>query len=211
MLKDIVTKTITEFQKDCLDLCKNHYPTVHNKGMSEHHLARTFIRRLETNFGKFSIEHIAQPLETEEALEHPAQYRISTPTGTIWLLSQHLLSASTSHRNRLYSEVFNWHEEYSYAIQPNDFLVILCDHWFSKSASSRELLSWWHGSLPLETEQYSRAGIHLLESKTNFTTALDKYFGISPCYLTHGHPLLTNHAQQKVFKYVQLYAIFEWQ
>jgi hypothetical protein len=211
VLKDIVIKTINEFQKDCLELCKNHYPTVHNKGMSEHHLARTFIRRIETNFTHFKIENRVHPLETSEAFEHPAQFRISTAEGTIWLLSQHLLSANQNHRRRLFAEITNWHQEYSFAIQPNDFLVVLCDHWFTKSVSSRELLSWWHGDLPIESKLYSQAGINLLPSDTSFVQALDSQFGIAPCFITHGHPLLSNQARTKVFKYVQLYAIFEWQ
>ncbi|TNF22081.1 MAG: hypothetical protein EP325_01630, partial [Vibrionaceae bacterium] len=107
-------------------------------------------------------------------------------------------------------DITQWKQEYSYAIQPNDLLLLLTDHWISRSQKSRELLHWWTGQLPDEIEDYSAQGITLYESESQLTQALDTFFNISPCYIKFGHPLKRSKNQQLVRKYIQLYAVLQW-
>ncbi len=211
MLKDIVTKSIQEFQYDCLELCKNHYPTVHNKGMSEQHLAKTFLRRMHANLKRYELPFSSTALETATEIDIETQFRVSTSQGTVWLLSQHLLNAGSGHRNKLLKQLSALQLDNAFAIQPNDLMVILCDHWISKSCTSRQLLNWWLGESPANIDDYSKAGLALEPSNHHFVTLLDKHYNLSPCYLTHAHPLLHKQTQQPVLKYLQLYAIVEWQ
>lgn len=72
MLLDIVTQSVNEFQVDCLRLCEKHYPTIHNQGMSEHHLGLAFARRLARTLSEFG---------------HPCEYAPSSrPINAIYLI-----------------------------------------------------------------------------------------------------------------------------
>ncbi|WP_375749826.1 hypothetical protein [Vibrio sp. HN007] len=211
MLRDLVIKSIQNFQKDCLKLCENHYPTVHNRGMSEHHLGRAFARRLSTTLDDFGHSNQFEAMETVKATDHPHHYQIASELGTVWVLTHHMASASTSCREKLLADISEWQAEYGFAIQPNDMLVLLSDHWISRSKQSRELLSWWMGDLPDDINEFSEQGITLYQSESRLIHELDRRFQISPCYLRFGHPLVRSTDQQLVRKYLQLYAILEWQ
>lgn len=211
MQRDIVIKAIHDFQKDCLKLCENHYPTVHNRGMSEHHLARAFARRLASTLDTFGLINQFESLDTARVTEHPHHYRIASEQGTVWVLTHHLASASSTCKEKLLTDITEWQEEYGYAIQPNDLLVLLGDHWITRSKRSRELLDWWIGELPDNINEYTEQGISLYESDSKLTHELENRFQISPCYLKFGHPLVRSTDQQLVRKYIQLYAILEWQ
>ncbi len=211
MLKDLVIQSIHDFQKDCLKLCENHYPTVHNRGMSEHHLGRAFARRMTSTLDRFHQPSQFEPIDTVLAPDHPHHYRIASGLGTVWVITHHLASASSSCKNKLLSDISEWQAEYGFAIQPNDLLVLLSDHWISRSKHSRELLDWWMGELPDDINEYSQQGITLYQSKSKLINDLDRHFQIRPCYLRFGHPLIRSCDQQLVRKYIQLYAILEWQ
>ncbi len=211
MQKDIVISAIQDFQKDCLKLCENHYPTVHNRGISEHHLGRAFARRLAGTLNNFGLPNQFEAIDTTRAPEHPHHYRIVSSAGTVWALTHHLTSATQICRERLLADISEWQAEYGFAIQPNDLLVLLCDHWISRSKQSQELLDWWLGELPDNIDEYSEQGITLFESHSKLIHELDTRFQIRPCYLRVGHPLVRSADQQLVRKYIQLYAILEWQ
>lgn len=211
MLKDLVIQCIQDFQRDCLALCENHYPTVHNRGMSEHHLARAFTRRMSSTFDNFGYASLSESLETVRITDHPHHYLISSELGTVWVITHHMASASNSCREKLLADISEWQSEYGYAIQPSDLLVLLSDHWISRSRQSRELLSWWLGDMPDEITEFSQQGITLYQSESQLTHTLDQRFQIRPCYLRFGHPLVRAVNQQLVRKYLQLYAILEWQ
>lgn len=211
MQKDLVIRAIHDFQKDCLLLCENHYPTVHNKGMSEHHLGRAFARRLASTLDSFHLPNQFEPMDTTQSPEHPHHYRIASGEGTVWVLTHHLASASSRCKEKLLTDITEWQAEYGYAIQPNDLLVLLGDHWISRSKQSRELLAWWMGELPEDANEYTRQGISLTDSESKLVHELDSRFAIRPCFLRFGHPLVRSKDQQLVRKYVQLYAILEWQ
>ena len=46
MLESLFINTLTAFSDDYKALCKSHYPTIHNRGMSPAHLSAAFNRRL---------------------------------------------------------------------------------------------------------------------------------------------------------------------
>lgn len=211
MLRELVIQSIQDFQKDCLKLCENHYPTVHNRGMSEHHLGRAFARRMVSTLDAFDYQSQFEPIEMVNEPDHPHHYRIASGIGTVWVMTHHLASASYACREKLLTDISEWQAEYGYCIQPNDMLVLLSDHWISRSKQSRELLHWWMGELPDDIDEYSSQGITLYQSDSQLTVELDRRFQISPCYLRFGHPLTRSADQQQVRKYIQLYAILEWQ
>ncbi len=210
MLLDVLIQSVNEFQADCMKLCEKHYPTIHNKGISEHHLALAFARRLTrtlTEFGHRS-EHafIETPTSTQE---HPHHYRVSCDLGTVWILTGHLISANATYRNKLLKSIAAWQLEYGYAIQPNDLLLLLTDHWMTRSKQSRELLHWWTGQLPDEIEEYSAQGISLYESESQLAHILEEKFSLSPYYVKCTHPLKRPNNQQLVRKYLQLYSVIQ--
>jgi len=179
--------------------------------MSEHHLGRAFARRLATTLDSFNLPNLIEPIDTLHTPEHPHHYRIASSEGTVWVLTHHLASAGSICKEKLLFDISEWQAEYGYAIQPNDLLVLLGDHWISRSQNSRELLDWWMGELPDDVTEYTEQGISLYKSDSKLIHALDTRFHIRPCYLRFGHPLVRSTDQQLVRKYIQLYAILEWQ
>jgi len=211
LLLDLVIKSVNQFQDDCLKLCERHYPTVHNQGISEHHIGKAFARRMEHTFVSFNHASNVSPLEMLSSGETPRHFRISSEIGTVWMISHHMVSAGKTCRKKLMLDIHNWQQEYGFAIQPNDLLIIVSDHWISRSKNSGELLHWWMGELPDQISDYSLQGITLRESDTQFADDLYSNFKISPCFIRFAHPLKRSGNQQLVRKYLQLYAVIQWQ
>ncbi|ARP40425.1 hypothetical protein [Vibrio syngnathi] len=211
MLLDLVIQSVNQFQDDCLKLCERHYPTVHNQGISEHHIGKAFARRMEHTFVSFNHASNVSPLEMLSSGETPRHFRISSEIGTVWMISHHMVSAGKTCRRKLMLDIHNWQQEYGFAIQPNDLLIIVSDHWISRSKNSGELLHWWMGKLPDQISDYSLQGITLRESNTQFADDLNRDFKISPCFIKFAHPLKRSGNQQLVRKYLQLYAVIQWQ
>lgn len=178
--------------------------------MNEHHLALAFARRMQNTFRLFNHESVIEALEAVEQPDLPHQYRISSDIGTVWVLSHHMISAGKTCRDNLLASITEWQSEYGYAIQPNDLLFLVGDHWISRSKTSRELLYWWMGALPDQVTEYSEQGISLYTCDSQFTQSLEGRFNISPCYLKFGHPLRRAKNQQMIRKYIQFYAVLQW-
>lgn len=210
MLLDIVIQSVNEFQADCLKICEKNYPTIHNQGMKEHHLGMTFTRRLARTLTEFEHDCQYHPIEITPTNELPPHFRISSDIGTVWVITHHMISAGETCRRKLFKAVNSWKEEYGYAIQPCDLLILVNDHWISRATKSRELIHWWMGELPDDIEQYSAQGITLFESESQFAQTIESQFGISPCYSKYGHPLKNSKQQQLVRKYIQLFAVLQW-
>ncbi|WP_162048151.1 hypothetical protein [Vibrio taketomensis] len=209
MLLDVLIQSVNEFQADCMALCEKHYPTIHNRGMSEHHLSMAFARRLARTLTEFGHDCTYAPIETDLNKEQPHHFRVSSDAGTVWILSSHLLSAGSQCRNRLFKTIEQWRSEYDYAIQPNDLLLLVSDHWISRSKQSRELIHWWSGYLPDDVESYSSQGVKLFTSESQLSKSLDEYFSIAPYYTKITHPIKRASDQQLVRKYVQLYSVVQ--
>lgn len=211
MLLDLVIQSVNLFQDDCLKLCERHYPTVHNQGISEHHIGKAFARRMQHTFLTFEHGSEICPLETNESKDSPHHFRISSEIGTVWVITHHMVSAGKVCRKKLMLDIQNWQQEYGFAIQPNDLLILISDHWIGRSKNSRELLHWWMGELPDTVNEYTQQGITLYESDSQLANNLNDNFSISPCYIKFGHPLKRSINQQMVRKYIQLYAVLQWQ
>ncbi|WP_047047857.1 hypothetical protein [Vibrio mexicanus] len=210
MLLDVLIQSVNEFQADCMKLCEKHYPTIHNQGMSEHHLGAAFSRRLARTLNEFGHSCDFGPLESTKSSDLPHHYRVSSDVGTVWILTSHMVSAGKVCRQKLFKQVEAWRREYGYAIQPNDLLLLLSDHWISRSKQSRELLHWWTGQLPDEIDEYSAQGISLYESDSQLSQSLESLFNLAPYYIKFSHPLKRSNNQQLVRKYIQLYAVVQW-
>ncbi|RJX75513.1 hypothetical protein DZ860_02205 [Vibrio sinensis] len=209
MLLDTLIQSVNEFQADCMSLCEKHYPTIHNRGMSEHHLGIAFARRLSRTLTEFGHHCEYAPIETHSHNDNPHHYRVSSDAGTVWILTFHLVSAGSSCRRKLFKEVAQWQAENAYAIQPNDLLLLLTDHWITRSKQSRELIHWWTGRLPDDIDQYVAQGISLFEGDSHLSSTLEQYFSISPYYVKYTHPLRRSADKQAVRKYVQLFSVVE--
>ncbi len=209
MLLDVLIQSVNEFQADCMTLCEKHYPTIHNKGMSEHHLGLAFSRRLSRTLTEFGHCCDYKPLDLYVGGENPHHYRITSEIGTVWVLTSHLVSAGSSCRKKLFKTVAQWQEEFGYAVQPNDLILLLTDHWITRSKQSRELLHWWTGQLPDEIDEYRLQGISLYESESQLAQSLDNNFGLSPYFVKFTHPLKRSTDQQLVRKYIQLYSVIQ--
>lgn|GEM_PF-739531 len=211
MLKDLVIQGLKEFQNDCLLLCENNYPTVHNRGMSNHHLGLAFARRMSSQFTQFDYKNYFESIENGSSESQPSHFRVSSELGTVWVHSHHLMNASKSCRKNILDDINLWQAEYGYAIQPNDLLVVIGDHWFNRNKSSKELFSWWNGDLPDDNEIYASQGVNHKLSDNTLSADLASIFNISPCYIRYSHPLIKPVEKQPVRKYIQLYSIIEWQ
>ncbi len=209
MLLDVLIQSVNEFQADCMKLCEKHYPTIHNQGMSEHHLSLAFSRRMARTLNEFGHTCEYAPIETTSKSDLPHHYRVTSDNGTVWVLTSHMLSAGKSCREKLLRSIAQWQMEYGFAIQPNDLLLLLSDHWISRSKQSRELLHWWTGQLPDEIDEYKTQGISLYESDSQLSKTLDEKYGFSPYYIKFSHPLRRSLNQQMVRKYIQLYAVIQ--
>ncbi|KOO04378.1 hypothetical protein [Vibrio nereis] len=209
MLLDVLIQSVNEFQADCMKLCEKHYPTIHNQGMSEHHLGLAFARRLARTLNEFGHAFEYKPLDSYVQTEHPHHYRVSSEIGTVWILTSHLVSAGNSCRKKQLNTIAQWQEEYGYSIQPNDLMLLVTDHWITRSKQSRELLHWWTGQLPDEIDEYKLQGISLYESESQLSQSLEQHFGLSPYYVKFTHPLKRATDQRLVRKYIQLYSVVQ--
>ncbi|MVE90338.1 hypothetical protein D6U63_19695, partial [Vibrio cholerae] len=103
---------------DCLRLCEKHYPTIHNQGMSEHHLGLAFARRLARTLSEFGHPCEYAPIESTYQRDLPHHFRVSSDAGTVWILTHHLMSAGKACRVKLMRDISQWKQEYAYVIQP---------------------------------------------------------------------------------------------
>ncbi len=150
MLLDVLVQSVNEFQSDCMALCEKHYPTIHNQGINGNHLGVAFSRRLSRTLEDFGHEFNYSALESNAAKDPYTHFRVSSEVGTVWIITSHMTSAGKVCRSKLLAQVGVWRQEYGYAIQPNDLLLLITDHWISRSKQSRELLHWWTGQLRMK-------------------------------------------------------------
>ena len=209
MLLDVLVQSVNDFQADCMALCEKHYPTIHNQGISGNHLGVAFSRRLSRTLEGSGHAFNYSALESMADKEPDTNFRVSSEVGTVWIITSHMTSAGKNCRDKLLDQVGVWKQEFGYAIQPNDLLLLLSDHWISRSKQSRELLHWWTGQLPDEIDEYSAQGISLFTSDSLLSQTLDDHYKLSPYYIKYSHPIKHSKNQQLVRKYIQLYAVVQ--
>jgi hypothetical protein len=207
MLLDTIIQSFERFQIDCQTLCRQHYPAVHNGGLTEHHLATAFARRLKTDIEKHAASVAIVPLDHIDSEPLPNAYRIVSPYGCIWVLAHHFVNGNQTSRGKLISLVQQWQVECRTALDKNDLLVVLADHWLSRCHQSRSLISWWCDELPEAPSQYLKEGVKLIGSNTSMRQELFQRYQLSPNYVAYAHPLTKLCSDEHVMKYVQLYAV----
>lgn len=214
MLKDIVIQALKQVQSDCSSLTKSAYPTVHNRGMDNKHLASLVERRLTGVASSYGTTLVSEAFDVrpEQSTQELPFRRFTTHFGNVWLLPDSLKTANRTHRQNLVKMVSLWREEYGYVIQPNDCLVLVCDHWFSRISSSQQLMDWWLNRFPDDFASYVEQGILLAASEGEKLDELLSPMSLSPCYKSHAHPIKKDGAdgnQACIKRYVHLYAIYE--
>ncbi|MPW37870.1 hypothetical protein [Vibrio sp. B1Z05] len=211
MLKDIVIQALKAVQNDCLSLSKQHYPTVHNRGISNHHLTSLVERRLQKTAQIFGSSIVIEPIDTSKnSHAHNTVYRrITMQYGSVWLFPYSIKTANKVFKSHLFTTLATWRSEFSYAIQPNDCVVLVCDHWLNRINTSQQLIDWWHNRLPDDLSDYTQRGIHLAPSQAPKLDHMMQELRLQPCYKTHTHPLKRQEDGSFVKRYVHLYAIFE--
>lgn len=100
LVSDYLSTSIQRFQSDCLQLCEQHYPTVHNRGMREIHLGKALCRRIIATLKEagFSAELIQR--QNEEQLSQPV-FCIQSDEFAVWVIAHRLLSANLARRQAL--------------------------------------------------------------------------------------------------------------
>ncbi|MGR5499952.1 hypothetical protein ACQKP3_04445 [Vibrio sp. DNB22_10_4] len=207
MLLDTVVQSFKRFQTDCQALCLQHYPAVHNGGLTSRHLSAAFARRLKADIEQHALDVSIAPLDEEGNSQLRCAYRVCTPYGTIWVLAYHFVNGNQTSREHVFSLVQEWLAEYQYAVQKRDLLVVLADHWLSRCHQSRSLINWWSDELPEDDSHYLKQGVKLLGSDTSMSQELSQRCQLYPSYLTYLHPLTKPCSGEPVMKYVQLYAV----
>jgi hypothetical protein len=136
LLLDIVIQSVNAFQADCMTICEKHYPTIHSQGMTEHHLGLAFTRRLARTLIECHHPCDYHPIELSPHNQNlPAHFCISSEIGTIWIITHHMISAGKACRDKLYKSIYAWKEKYKNVIKPCDLLILINDHWMSKTIS----------------------------------------------------------------------------
>ncbi|MGF1748340.1 hypothetical protein [Vibrio cionasavignyae] len=209
MLLDVVVHSLNQFEEDCLKLCAHHYPAVHNKGMTEHHLALAFVKRLVANQTGVNQHCEYASIELNKRSEAPQHYRVSSSQGTVWVITHHFVNASPSSRERLLEKIQEWQSEYRFAIQPHDLLVLIADHWMNRNIFSREIIHWWTHQLPEDSDLYAQQGVKLAESPSYLRQRLMARNQLTPRYIYYSHPIKRARHGDSLKKYVQLYAIVQ--
>ncbi|PMH41399.1 hypothetical protein BCU68_15695 [Vibrio sp. 10N.286.49.B3] len=214
MLQQIITQSIIEFQNDCSMLSQRHYPTIHNQGMKEYHLSVTFARRLQRALLELQLELepsvINYPLQGASGNEPDYLLKISCCMGNVWVISHHFAHAGTSCRSQLINKIKAWQLDYQTAIEADDLLFIISDHWISRHKSSQELLYWWMGAIPESIEQYTQQGVKLCKSASLLIDDLQHHFNRQPSFMQLGHPLKRISDQVDIKKYIHFYALISY-
>ncbi|CAQ81351.1 hypothetical protein VSAL_II0597 [Aliivibrio salmonicida LFI1238] len=211
LLDQLFTECLESFKYDYKTLCEHHYPTIHNRGMSPVHLSAAFNRRLLSVLKKNENPENSQ-LHIIQAEAYRYICSLDTNKGhsdnkKLWLLYPQFLNAKTEAKSQISASIEFLFE--SHEIQQLDYICIICDHWFDRTTSSKELYYWWKGLLPKQETDYESQGIHNLISKTTLNSTLESRFNLS-CVSNHIiHPLESNSRQCELLKYLLCTAVFQ--
>ncbi|MDO6706680.1 hypothetical protein [Photobacterium sp. 1_MG-2023] len=205
MFSDFISASIEEFQSDCLQLCSQHYPTVHNRGMRDRHLGRLMCRRILATLEKAGVTANLEQRQTEDVVMPPV-FRIQTPDVTLWVIAHRLQSANRARRNALLQAVDLTLKQLNR--DENNQLLLLTDHWFDRSKASKQLPSWWLGQMPDNIQGYLQDGIKLLPCELSLCDQLQLQFGLLDGKPSLHHPLKRLNSQQTLHRYAVMTAYF---
>ncbi|WP_459780843.1 hypothetical protein [Photobacterium sp. R1] len=205
MINKFISVSIEQFQTDCLQLCTQHYPTVHNRGMRDRHLGRLMCRRILATLKNEGIEASLEQLQNDDVMMPPI-FRIQTPENTLWVIAHRLQSANTARRSALFQAIELTLSHLNH--NENNQLLLLADHWFDRSKASKQLASWWLGQMPANIQGYLQDGIKLIPSEQTLGEQLESQFGLSEGDTCMLHPLKRLHSQQTLHRYAVMTAYF---
>ncbi|KMV30428.1 hypothetical protein [Photobacterium swingsii] len=201
MVSDLLTVSIQQFQADCQQLCEQHYPTVHNRGMRENHLGKALCRRIMTTLLQSDIHADLSQIEDTNNLPQPI-FKLQTQSFTIWIVAHRLLSANLARRQALLTAVDSVLTQQN--PEQENHLLVVADHWFDRSKASKEIPAWWLGQLPVEIDNYVKDGIRLLSSSTSLKNTLQDSYAIDDAHLQIHHPLHRTSDHAILHKYIVL-------
>lgn len=208
LVSDLLSVSIHKFKADCLQLCEQHYPTVHNRGMSGTHLGKALCRRVLSTLKQADIPATLHQCHHDDTLEQPI-FRIDTPDFTLWIIAHRLVSANLARRDALVQSVNTTCQQVEQGKQHH--LLIVSDHWFDRSKASKEIPAWWLGQLPKNTNDYLSDGIRLQECTNTLPKCLQYKYNLSDGQHQIHHPLKRHGNDKTVHKYVLLTAYYQMQ
>jgi hypothetical protein len=202
-----VNQSINAFQSDCLRFNQQDYPTVHNQGMSDHHLASAFLRRLRRTLDEQGYEFWSKPFQLLRNKTVTNYHIVSSSQGTVWLLSHDIGNAGEASKNKLIDNIVAWHEAVSGTKKTNDMLLIITDHWFNRSLHSRQLLPWWLGRFPDDIANYASQGIKLSTCASSLNASIIQQLDVTPNLISCTHPFINEKTKQTSRKYALLFCL----
>ncbi|MCM0148833.1 hypothetical protein KCN56_09690 [Photobacterium galatheae] len=205
MINKFISDSIEHFQTDCLQLCTQHYPTVHNRGMRDRHLGRLMCRRILATLENEGIEASLEQLKNDDVMMPPI-FRIHTPENTLWVIAHRLQSANMARRSALFQAIALTLKQLNHA--ENNQLLLLADHWFDRSKASKQLASWWLGQMPANIQGYLQDGIKLIPSELTLGEQLQSQFGLIEGKSSLLHPLKRLQSQQTLHRYAVMTTYF---
>ncbi|UXI03824.1 hypothetical protein [Photobacterium sp. TY1-4] len=204
MINDLLSASIQQFKADCLQLCEQHYPTVHNRGMRGDHLGKALCRRIISTLNQADIPAQVQVVAHQNTADQPV-FRLDTPHFTLWVIAHRLVSANLARRESLIAAVET--VKAAYQKQPHahpHYLILVADHWFDRSKASKEIPAWWLGQLPENTGDYLADGIRLLGCEQSLAQRLTLPDGERQIH----HPLKRHSSSKTVHRYLLLTALY---
>ncbi|GHA33422.1 hypothetical protein ACFFLZ_05795 [Photobacterium aphoticum] len=200
MVSDFLSTSIEQFQSDCMQLCEQHYPTVHNRGMRENHLGKALCRRILHTLSDANIQATITQCQNEDKLSQPV-FHIQTSSFSVWVIAHRLLSANLARRQALINTIKETKERLT-GDHPHH-LVLVADHWFDRSKASKEIPAWWLGQLPRNAVDYLNDGIRLQAVEIGLPEQLAALSLTEGHHALH-HPLRRDNHQKTVYKYILL-------
>lgn len=206
MLKQLLERTLNAFGEDYKAFSKHHYPTIHNRGLSLEHLSSAFLRRLLSISKEFTQDTTAI-LFSNDVAHQPSVYLFTFNNEKVWCIFPPFLNAKTEAKSQIYFCI-----EALIATnqaKPNDHFIILCDHWFDRTKSSKALYYWWTGHQPLLINDYLIQGIHPLKTPELLSDVLKVQYEMEPITLSITHPIESKQ-HQSLLKYFLCFALLQY-
>ncbi|MCW8331702.1 hypothetical protein MD588_23155 [Photobacterium sp. SDRW27] len=208
LVSDLLSVSIHQFQADCLQLCEQHYPTVHNRGMRENHLGKALCRRVLSTLQQADFEAALQQYHDDDNLAQPI-FKIETTGFIIWVIAHRLVSANLACRDALIQSVNTAYRQTCQDKQHH--LLIVSDHWFDRSRASKEVPAWWLGQVPENIDDYLADGIRLQEPTQVLPECLQQTYRLPEGIHQVHHPLKRHGSDKIVHKYILLTAYYRMQ
>ena len=203
LISEYLLASVEQFQQDCSQLCAQHYPTVHNRGMRENHLGKALCRRIMVTLQQAGITTGFAQHKNEDQISQPI-FTITTANFSIAVVAHRLLSANRACRQGLVNAIALAQSDLDPQLPA--YIVIVADHWFDRSKASKEIPAWWLGQLPENINDYAADGIKLLASQDKLADQLNREYQLSGGKFYIHHPLKRESSHKIVHKYLLLSA-----